>query len=873
VGTQTFEEAVGISPQKYTHQITAVSGRIPPEVMERCIGPLYNIASFAAVRRENGTLVSGIGEKTVRVIITSSFGEEAVVGTGQDDQIFLSEESREQLGIGIGERVSCLVSGRSLEGMVSVLPSDLPKVPGITVVVPISLYQKGLDTSAAAIRASEGRTDNGFDSVFLSPAGAEYSTFAGLQQWLDQCVAEAPGESLQSLRVESTQEIDKRNSSLLSAYRTNIGILALMALAVSTILVAHASQVSLLNMVREIAIVRVLGVTASFCSLCILFEAALLGILGVAFAITASFPITTYLVSYLSGTAYEMYQLPLAQSDSWVFTLLVYGGVGVVMIVTTLAGATVSAFRAAAVPLSAAAKREQTSGIFISTKVVVALVLLISITLTVLGWYACNGLYREGSAPLINTQNHLTTIVVVGSAYGFVAAALLFGLAILPVAVLCIRPLLRGSVYRLSSFLRLHMMSRHIAESILLQNKHTTTPIDGNNSSEFARRSSGGTIWPLSDLFSVVCATLAVSLIVSISLMVGSFRETLDAWTTQRLQGDLFVSINLEGASDREAQLPDTLRVKLLSLEGVKEVRNYREIKLTSQGTQVVLGATQVVNFFEEGAYRFTQLNRKLLQDSPRSMLISEGAMRRLGLAVGDTVNIDTGRGEISSRVGEMLVEPEDFTVAGILREYSTELPLFIIFEESFVKLFPNEGSKSFTVFSNPSLPIEPLHQRVIQEVDSTVAVRKSSELRIYVLEMFDRTFLITGAVRWIVFLLAGIGLLIAFLQHVWEERRTIKVMRALGYSRLQIATLWGVHACETSIIAAFSGIVGGGIVGWGLVYLVNPASFGWSLDFYLTSAPLIISFLFIIAVSASVFLATWYMVKFVIDGVAISDE
>jgi putative ABC transport system permease protein len=868
VGTQTFEEAVGISPQKFTYQITPVSGRIPQEVIERCIAPLHNTTSFAAVRRESGTVMSGQGSSIVRVFVTSAYGEEVVVGAGQDDEIFLSKESRDQVGAGIGDDITCMVAGRVVQGKVGALPSNLPKVPGIAVVIPMPLYQKSSVSSLSATRSNEG-----FDSVFLSPRGERYTTLSGLQRWLDQCGAEASNKSSQSLRVESTQEVDKRNSSLLNAYRTNIGILALMALAVSSILVAHASQISLLNVVREIAIVRILGVSAGFCSLCILLEAVLLGIVGVVLAVIAGFPITRYLVSYLSGTAYEMYRLPLAQSDTWFFTLSVYGGVGVVMVVTTLAGATISAFRAAALPLGAGAKREQTSRFYIPFRIVFAVVISISILLCVLGWYALYGLYSQQGATPLSTRDYLPTLGVSISSYGFVAVASLFGLVVIPLAVLLVRPVVRGVVYTLSPLLTLHTTSRHGAESRLVKKEEPTGLLNLQNSSVHPRRSLAGTSWALSDLFSIVCATLAVSLIVSISLMVGSFRETLDVWTQQRLQGDLFLSVNLQGASDREAQLPDTLRIKLLSLEGVKEIRNYREIKLTSQGTKVALGATQVRKFFEEGAYRFTDLNPKLLEDSSRSMLISEGAMRRLGIAVGDSVKVDTGRGEISLTAGDAPDGRVDFRVAGILREYSTELPLFIISEETFTQLFPGEGSQSFTLFIDPSLSPDTLQERVLQNVSSAVAVRRFSELRSYVLEMFDRTFLITGAVRWIVFFLAGIGLLITFLQQVWEQRRTIKVMRTLGYSRIQIATLWGANAFETSLIAAFSGILGGGIVGWGLVYLVNPASFGWSLDFYLTSAPIVISMLFILMVSACVLTATWYMVKFVIDGVAISDE
>jgi putative ABC transport system permease protein len=131
----------------------------------------------------------------------------------------------------------------------------------------------------------------------------------------------------------------------------------------------------------------------------------------------------------------------------------------------------------------------------------------------------------------------------------------------------------------------------------------------------------------------------------------------------------------------------------------------------------------------------------------------------------------------------------------------------------------------------------------------------------------------VTLSIRWIVFCLALLGLMLASLQHLWERRREIKTMHVLGFSPQEIV---GAHVVESGAVCALPvivGLIGGGGLGWGLTTLVNPRSFGWSLDFSLSLTPLLLALAFIVSVAVVVGCATSLFLRRILKEATLSDE
>ncbi len=131
------------------------------------------------------------------------------------------------------------------------------------------------------------------------------------------------------------------------------------------------------------------------------------------------------------------------------------------------------------------------------------------------------------------------------------------------------------------------------------------------------------------------------------------------------------------------------------------------------------------------------------------------------------------------------------------------------------------------------------------------VVVQSNRALRQAALEVFDRTFLITGVLRLLVTLVAIIGVLSALMSLQLERAREIGVMRALGLTQLEV---WLVSTSQSGLMGLVSGALAvpvGLCVAAIMIFVINRRSFGWTLQ--MEAAPEILLQAFLLALVASV--------------------
>jgi putative ABC transport system permease protein len=116
--------------------------------------------------------------------------------------------------------------------------------------------------------------------------------------------------------------------------------------------------------------------------------------------------------------------------------------------------------------------------------------------------------------------------------------------------------------------------------------------------------------------------------------------------------------------------------------------------------------------------------------------------------------------------------------------------------------------------------------------------VRPNRELRDDVLEVFDRTFAITGALQLLATFVAFIGVLSALLSLELERQRELGILRAVG---MTVRQLWSVVLMETGLLGLVAGLLAmptGYLLSLILVYIINRRSFGWTLQMNISWLP-----------------------------------
>lgn len=110
------------------------------------------------------------------------------------------------------------------------------------------------------------------------------------------------------------------------------------------------------------------------------------------------------------------------------------------------------------------------------------------------------------------------------------------------------------------------------------------------------------------------------------------------------------------------------------------------------------------------------------------------------------------------------------------------------------------------------------------------LTVQPNRALRAQALEIFDRTFAITSALRLLAVVVAFVGVLSALLALQLERRREMATLRALGLSGGGLQRLSALESGLMGLTAGLLSLPTGVALAYILIYVINLRSFGWSI-------------------------------------------
>ena len=172
------------------------------------------------------------------------------------------------------------------------------------------------------------------------------------------------------------------------------------------------------------------------------------------------------------------------------------------------------------------------------------------------------------------------------------------------------------------------------------------------------------------------------------------------------------------------------------------------------------------------------------------------------------------------------------FPVLAVFYDYSSDQGSVFISDDQYVELWDDPRISAVGLFVAEGQPVDAvvgaLQDALAGRPD--VLVQSNEALRSGSLEIFDRTFAITSALRLLAVIVAFIGVLSALMSLQLERARELGTLRATGMTRRQ---LWGLTLLETGLMGAVAGLLAlpvGYALAWILVYVINVRSFGWTL-------------------------------------------
>ena len=305
---------------------------------------------------------------------------------------------------------------------------------------------------------------------------------------------------------------------------------------------------------------------------------------------------------------------------------------------------------------------------------------------------------------------------------------------------------------------------------------------------------------------------LAMAANIGVSTMVSSFRLTFIGFLDQRLTAELYV--NTESAAQAEA------------LRAVAEDRADAILPILFLDTRLadrpaeLLGARVGPSYTETWSF--------LAQDGPvwprvaagEAVIVNEQLARRADLWPGDSLAIAPDR---------------TLPIAGVVADYGNPVGQAVIGEALFRDLFPDTRATRFGLRStDPGT----LRQALIDEAGIQPGqIVDQSALKAFSLEVFERTFTVTGALSVLTLAVAGFAILMSLLTLAGMRLPQLAPAWALGLTRRELGWLELLRAVILAALTLVVALPLGLALAWVLLAVINVEAFGWRLPMFLFPA------------------------------------
>lgn len=570
----------------------------------------------------------------------------------------------------------------------------------------------------------------------------------------------------ETVRVVTPEQRTRQAEGLLSAFRLNLTAMSLISLFVGMFLVTSSTQASLVRRRPEFGLLRSLGAARLQVFALIIVEIGLLGLLGVAIGLPLGYVAARANVDVVSATLTNLYlleEISTLQMPLWLYGLAGMVGVG-------------GALGGAVLPALDMSRRDTRA-------------LLSSLTLHERVRSVSGQLFAAG----------LGILAISGSAYvlwgrgwqpsGFaLGIALLIGLPLLtPLTVQLICGRMKARKFGL----------RYSLKSLGLRLQTTS--------------------------FAVASLGIAMSMMIGITLMIESFRQTLVVWVDATIQADVYVSPASWRGKGAESYLEPEIVRALAARSEVRWADRLRGQLAYSGDRRVALAGVDMGPPDDVVRFRLLEGEREEAFRQVRdegAVLVGETLARKLDRWTGQALTLYTANGEVQ------------FPIAGVYYDYSTEGGAAILDLATMSRHFGAGEVNSVALYLRENVDTEAVSDALREAFDDApLIIRSNRILRRQIFRIFDQTFAITRILQGMSLLIATAGVTLMLLVLARERVSELALYRAVGATRRQVFGVFVGKGLGMGLMGLTMGLVGGIVLAAILIFVINRAYFGWTIQ------------------------------------------
>ena len=577
-------------------------------------------------------------------------------------------------------------------------------------------------------------------------------------------------------QVASADDDRARSGDLSRAYRVNLDMLALMALFTGAFLVYSTQSLAVARRRAQLALLRVVGVVRRRVVAQVLGEGAMQGVAGGLFGLVGGVAIAAAALrwfggdlggGYFASATLDLHRLVFAAPQAAAMFFLL-----------GLAAALIgSYFPARAAVLEAPAIALKSAGSDVS---------------------------RRRASPWIGA-----TLIVAG-----VACAALPAIAGLPIAgYVAMALLLFGGIAAMP----------WVAQRALAPFATSRRPWAGAGS--FSIELALRRLWAAPSAAAVaLCGIVAsASLMVAMTVMIGSFRHSVDAWLAELLSADLYLRTN---SSDDSGLAPDDIE-QLARVAGVARIDVQKALPLALAPTRpsVTLIARTIDGDDPRRSLPLVEQTSKLPPEGAIPIWVSEAMVDLYAYAPGTTVALPLGAKPGDAR----------FFVAGVWRDYARQFGSIVMRRADYTRITGDARFTDAAVRLAPGSTVAVVTERLRAALPERLRARSEfaepATIRAISLAIFDRSFAVTYLLQAVAIAIGLAGVAATFSAQTLARAKEFGMLRHIGVLKRQIT---GELAAEGALLGILGALAGGALglaISQVLIHVVNPQSFHWTMD------------------------------------------
>ncbi len=332
----------------------------------------------------------------------------------------------------------------------------------------------------------------------------------------------------------------------------------------------------------------------------------------------------------------------------------------------------------------------------------------------------------------------------------------------------------------------------------------------------------------------VLTLMVGLVLVVLISTMNASFRNSISEWVEKALQADLFVSSSGRAYAFQSQPIHEDIEKELLEIPEIKNGLMYRPtairfIHFQHEGHTFGLKAYDApdpatgYSTFDMKDRPAAEAGHDLFESSDFTIMVSTNLVLKTKQKTGDHMTILTPSG------------PAEARIVGVMTDFASNEGVVYMDRRNYKKRWNDPLVNFFSLRMKDGTDLEAVRRAIDAKVGKSknLIVGMNQEFKTEIVRMVDQSFGYLQTIELAALLIALLGLFNTMSISIMERIREFGLLRAVGMARGQVFRMVLLESLAQGAVSIVLGLLAGSWLAYLWIRFGLEDTLGWTIHFY----------------------------------------